>query len=92
MISTVCAFIWGVVGVVYLIRLCRPFDKWKSSIVALCVLGLILSAIFFNKMFSIELGLNISSWVLFGIATLLAFPVMRVMKVVFEKASRVFNF
>ena len=92
MISTVCAFIWGVVGVVYLIRLCRPFDKWKSSIVALCVLGLILSAIFFNKMFSIELGLNISSWALFGIATLLAFPVMRVMKVVFEKASRAFNF
>jgi hypothetical protein len=43
-------------------------------------------------MFSIELGLNISSWALFGIATLLAFPVMRVMKVVFEKASRVFNF
>jgi cation-transporting ATPase E len=87
--STVCAFIWGAVGVVYLIKLCRPFDKWKYSIVSLCVFGMIFSAFFLSGMFGIELNLGLDAWLIFAIHALLAAPMMRLMKRVFERFNKI---
>ena len=87
--STVCAFIWGVVGVVYLIKLCHPFDKWKYSIVSLCVFGMIFSALFLSGMFGIELDLGLDAWLIFAIHALLAAPMMRLMKRVFERFNKI---
>ena len=65
MLSTVCALVWAVVGLYYLVRLCRPFDKWKAGIVAMCIVGFFICVAFIPKLFGMELGLSLSAWGLF---------------------------
>ena len=75
-LSTVCTFIWAVVGLIYLVRLCRPFDRYKSGIVFLCVVGMILFSIFLKDLYGVELRLTIEGWEIFLAASVLALPVM----------------
>ena len=75
-LSTVCTFIWAVVGLIYLVRLCRPFDRYKSGIVFLCVVGMILFSIFLKDLYGVELKLTIEGWGIFLTASALALPVM----------------
>ena len=75
-LSTVCTFIWAVVGLIYLVRLCRPFDRYKSGIVFLCMVGMILFSIFLKDLYGVELKLTIEGWGIFLVASALALPVM----------------
>ena len=83
-LSTTCTFIWAVVGLYYLIRLCRPFDMWKSMIVSACVTGMILFSIVFKDLFGIEHNLDIQAWLIFGGATILVVPTMLLMEKIFK--------
>lgn len=83
-ISTVCTFIWGVVGLFYLIRLCRPFDKWKCMIVSACITGMILFSIFLKGLFGIEHDLGLNAWLIFAGATILVAPTMLLIDKVFK--------
>ena len=64
-LSTVCTFVWAVVGLIYLIKLCQPFDKWKTGIVSMCVTGFILACIFFKNLFGLEQNLSLTAIGLF---------------------------
>ena len=75
-LSTVCTFIWAVVGLIYLVRLCKPFDRYKSGIVFLCVIGMILFSIFLKDLYGVELRLTIEGWGIFLVASALVLPVM----------------
>ena len=75
-LSTTCTFIWAIVGVIYLIRLCRPFDKWKSGIVAICILGMILFSIFLKDLYGIELSLSIEAIGILIVAAIATLPTM----------------
>jgi len=83
-LSTVCTFIWGVVGLFYLIRLCRPFDKWKCMIVSACITGMILFSIFLKGLFGIEHDLGLNAWLIFAGATILVAPTMLLIDKVFK--------
>ena len=83
-LSTICTFIWAVVGLVYLIRLCRPFDKWKYMIVSGCITGMIICCIFLKGLFGLEHDLGIAAWSLFAGAVVLTVPVMLVMEKLFK--------
>ena len=75
-LSTTCTFIWAIVGVIYLIRLCRPFDKWKSGIVAICILGMILFSIFLKDLYGIELSLSVEAIGILIVAAIATLPTM----------------
>ena len=64
-LSTVCALVWAVVGLYYLFKLCRPFDKWKVGIFVMCVVGFIFCVAFLPKLFGMEHNLNLQAWGLF---------------------------
>ncbi|MBR1801731.1 HAD-IC family P-type ATPase [Candidatus Saccharibacteria bacterium] len=86
-LSTICTFVWSVVGLVYLIRLCKPFDKWKLMIVSGCITGLVLCCIFLKGIFGLEHNLGWEAWGIFAVGAILALPVMLVMERVFRWLS-----
>ncbi len=83
-LSTICTFIWGVVGLFYLIRLCAPFDKWKYMIVSGCITGMVLFSIFLKGLFGIEHDLGLNAWFIFAGAVVLVIPMMLVMEKFFK--------
>ena len=78
-LSTICTFIWAVVGMVYLIKLCKPFDKWKTVIVSACMTGMVLFSCFLKGLFGLEYDLGWQAWAIFAGAVVLTNPVMFVM-------------
>ena len=88
-LSTVCTFIWAVVGLTYLIWLCKPFDKWKVMIVSACVTGMVLFSIFLKGLFGLEHNLGWQAWSLFAGAVVLVVPIglafSKIMQKVFKK-------
>lgn len=83
-LSTICTFIWAMVGLYYLIRLCKPFDKWKTMIVSGCITGMILFSIFLRNLFGLEKNLGFEPWVMFAVAAVLMIPIMPLMEKVFK--------
>ena len=79
-LSTICTFIWAVVGLINLFMLCRPFDKWKIMIVSGCITGMILFSIFLKNLFGLEDNLGIAAWGVFAGSVVLLIPVGIVMK------------
>jgi len=78
-LSTVCVFVWGIVGLIYLIGLCLPFNKWKTAIVATCFAGFIIASIFLKGLFGLAENLGGSAIGLFIGAAALAPLVMFLM-------------
>ena len=83
-LSTVCVFVWAIVGLVYLIKLCRPFDKWKATIVSVCVLGFMIATVFLKDLFGLEHNLDASAIGLFIGAGALAPIIMFLMEKAFK--------
>lgn len=76
-LGMLCVLSWEVVGIVYLYRICRPFDNiWKKLIVAGCGLGMLLCMIFLQDIFGISFNLIDRDWIIFGIMATLVFPLM----------------
>ena len=71
-LSTICTFVLAAVGFINMFRICRPLDKIKSAIIALCVAGLVLASIFLKDLFSVDHSLTGQSWLLFGIVVVFA--------------------
>ncbi len=74
-LSTICTFIWAVVGLTYLILLCRPFDRWKMMIVSACITGMVLFSVFLKGIFGLEHDLGWQAWCIFAGAVVLVAPV-----------------
>jgi cation-transporting ATPase E len=74
-LSTICTFIWAVVGILYLIYLCKPFDKWKAMIVSGCITGIFLFSLFLKDLFGLEHALGMQAWGIFIGAVIAAAPV-----------------
>ncbi len=55
-ISTVCAAILGVVGLLVLYQVCKPFDKFRRIIWAAMALGLLLSFTWLGALFDLQTG------------------------------------
>ena len=79
-LSTVCTFVWAMVGIFYLFLLCKPFDKWKTMIVTSCITGMILCSIFLRGLFGLETNLGWEAWGIFAVAAIIAVPVMMIMR------------
>ncbi len=77
-VSTICVFVWAVVGFIYIIRLCKPFDLWKSLTLTICVAGMLFCCFFLKWLFNLEEVLPAISFALFAGASAIALPLMLV--------------
>jgi len=88
-LGMLCVLVWEVVGLVYLYRICRPFDNiWKKLIVGGCGFGMIFCMIFLQDLFGVTFNISYLGWIVFAITACLVLPAM----VFFEKLLAVIYF
>lgn len=76
-LGMLCVLAWETVGLIYLYRVCRPFDSiWKKLIVGGCGLGMIFCMIFLQDFFGITFNLSTNEWIIFGITACAVLPLM----------------
>ena len=92
-LGTVCTLTFGAVGVVFLWRICRPFDRSKWIIWIGMVLGLVLTVAFLPWLFAVVTDLPLVAWLLVAVMAVVAGPLMAGLEVVtnksFDKAAKV---
>ena len=82
-LSTICAIILGIVGLLVLHRMCKPYNKIRRIlVVSLCALFVILT-LFFRTLFTLT-DLSGSSILVLAVFALLAYPLMKTLVTVFE--------
>ena len=76
-LGMLCVLAWETVGLVYLYRVCRPFDNiWKKLIVGGCGFGMIFCMIFLQDLFGVTFNLSMFEWGIFGVTVCLVLPLM----------------
>ena len=76
-LGMLCVLAWEVVGIIYLYRVCRPFDNiWKKLIVGGCSFGMLFCMIFLQDLFGITFELSVFEWGIFGVTACMVLPIM----------------
>ena len=76
-ISTICAVIMGVVGLLVLVRTCRPFNFIRKILIGAMSFAFLLAVLFLRDLFTLT-GLSFPTILVLSVFILLAYPVMRV--------------
>mgnify|MGYP000897941857 FL=1 len=89
-LGMLCVLAWEVVGLVYLYRVCRPFDNiWKKLIVGGCGFGMIFCMIFLQDLFGVTFEISYLGWIIFAVTACLVLPAMiffeRLLAVIYYK-------
>lgn len=88
--STVAALLVGVVGLMMLFRVCRPFDIRRIILwISMCS-AFIFCIVFFKDFFSISMP-DTGSLLIFAVFTLLAYPVMNYISIWIDGAGELFT-
>lgn len=77
-VSTGCTIIMSVVGLIYLFRVCLPFNLIKGLIFAGCFVGMSICLLFLRWMFAISDTMSARALVIVALLSLLAWPTMQV--------------
>ena len=89
-LGMLCVLAWEVVGLVYLYRVCRPFDNmWKKLIVGGCGFGMIFCMVFLQDLFGVTFEISYLGWIIFAVTACLVLPAMiffeRLLAVIYYK-------
>lgn len=88
--STICAIIIGVVGLLVLHSVCQPYNKLRRILmISMCVL-FIFMMVFFKELFTLS-KLSFSSVLVLTVFALLAYPLMKTLSSAFEKLRDKYN-
>lgn len=82
--STICAIIIGVVGLLVLHRMCRPYNKIRKILMISMVLMFVLMMIFFKDLFTLT-ALTFPSALVLVVFTLLAYPLMQTLSLCLDR-------
>lgn len=85
--STICAIIMAVVGLLVLHSNCKPYNKLRKILVGGVSGALLICVLFFKKLFTLS-ALNYSSVLVLMVFVLLAYPLMRVLMRFFDMAKQ----
>ncbi|MCL2343626.1 MAG: HAD-IC family P-type ATPase [Firmicutes bacterium] len=77
--STICAIILGVVGLLVLYQVCKPFNRIRKIMMAGLALAMAFCVLFLKALFTLT-KLNFSSMLVLAVFALLAYPVMFVIR------------
>ncbi len=75
MMSTICAVTVGIVGILVIIRLCRPFTFLRKLLVAAVCVAFAFSAVFLKRLFTLS-PLDFPGMLLLAVFALLAWPAL----------------
>ncbi len=88
MMSTICAITMGIVGILVIVRLCRPFTFLRKLLIAAVCIAFAFSAVFLKWLFTLS-PLDFPGMLLLAVFALLAWPALNVayrLQARFEKA------
>lgn len=74
--STICAIIMGVVGLMVLHNVCMPYNKIRAFLMGAMTLSFAVLVLFFREFFTLS-ALDYSSALVLAVFVLLAYPLMR---------------
>lgn len=86
-IPTGATLIMAVVGLIYLMIVCQPFDKIKGLIVGICVLGMIGCILLMGELFRVNLAMNTETYLAIGGLVIFAYPLIKIL----SKVATVFE-
>ena len=75
MMSTICAVTVGIVGILVIVRLCRPFTFLRKLLIAAVCIAFAFSAVFLKRLFTLS-PLDFSGMLLLAVFALLAWPAL----------------
>ena len=75
MMSTICAVTVGIVGILVIIRLCRPFTLLRKLLIAAVCVAFAFSAVFLKRLFTLS-PLDFPGMLLLAVFALLAWPAL----------------
>ena len=78
--STICACVLGVVGILMLHRTCVPYNNIRKILIGGLSFAFLFSVLFFKNLFTLS-PLNFSSMLVLAVFTLLSYPVIWVLTV-----------
>lgn len=82
--STICAMVMAVVGLIMLHHTCKPYNELRKLLMGSMCAGFVLAVLFLKGLFTLS-PLDFPSMLVLAVFVLLAWPTMRVMRTVFEK-------
>jgi len=85
--STICAIILGVVGLLVLYQVCKPFNRIRKVMMVGLALAMAVCVLFLKGLFTLS-RLNFSSMLVLAVFALLAYPVMFVVRAGLDRARR----
>lgn len=88
--STICAIVMGAVGLLMLVKTCRPMNLIRKILILAMVLAFVFSILFFRHLFTLS-NLSFPSILVLTVFTLLAYPVMHVLTLAQEKVKEFWN-
>ena len=75
MMSTICAVTMGIVGILVIIRLCKPFTFLRKLLIAAVCIAFVFSAVFLKRLFTLS-PLDFPGMLLLAVFALLAWPAL----------------
>ena len=86
-VSTICALIMAVVGVLVLNEVCKPYNKLRKMLFVADIVGIIFCVVFLKEIFTLT-TLDGPSILVFAVFAILAYPLMRVLNYLRRKVER----
>lgn len=89
-VSTICAILIGIVGMLVLHRMCIPYNSIRRFLVISMCATFAVMLIFFKELFTLT-ALSYQSILVLGVFALLAFPLIRTLTLGFDRLERRFS-
>lgn len=89
-VSTISAILIGIVGLIMLFNVCKPFNKYRIILWFMMCIGFSVGILFFGQLFSIE-NLKFNNMLFLFVFALLALPVMHSIYMLINKLNLLFS-
>ena len=87
MMSTICAVTMGIVGILVIVRICKPMTLIRKLLIAAVSIAFTFSAIFLKSLFTLS-PLDFSGMLLLVVFALLAWPALRLAYQIRDKLTK----
>ncbi|MDD7267829.1 MAG: cation-translocating P-type ATPase [Lachnospiraceae bacterium] len=89
-VSTACALIMTVVGLLILLKISRPLNKYRSYTLGLMMIGIVFTSYFLNDLFGLK-SISMKTTMLLCIFALVTEPMLRYLSLLTEKTAEYYR-
>ncbi|MBQ6393709.1 cation-translocating P-type ATPase [Candidatus Saccharibacteria bacterium] len=84
-VSTGCTMVFAAVGIIYLYRICKPFDWYRKLVWGGCLGGLLICLFMFRWFFRLSSDISLNLLLIVAVLSILAVPLLRGFELGVEK-------